>query len=130
MIITLKGRTIPRNANGDPAFTWLNSVHRIAVVECNAKEEDLHETSNAAHGDEVNSVFTCAEIVALVNRALYQLEYSAQAHRKYGAAKRAVLTPLKRKVRAMFAVPFDKATPAQVQRAQEELRKLEGGGEK
>lgn len=70
MEIKLKGRAIPRNAEGDAHF-----------VVCDVSEDDALKY--------VLDVFTPDEVVELVNRALYQLEYQLAAHRKYGARKRA-----------------------------------------
>jgi hypothetical protein len=62
---------IPRNAQGDPAFRALH------------QQDGLNRDTQT-----VLDVFTAEEVVELVNRALYQLEYQAQAHGKYAKIRR------------------------------------------
>ena len=66
-----KLQRVPRNEQGDPAFTKLG-------VELN------HEPSM----EDVIGVFTYEEIVELVNRSLYQIEYQQKSHAKYNVEKR------------------------------------------
>lgn len=61
MEIKLKGRDLPRNEKGDVCFEQIEHVRQV-----------FHES----------------EIVELVNRALYQLEYQRESHRKRGQAER------------------------------------------
>lgn len=101
MIINLKDKTalIPRNEKGDPAFKWLNTDHRVAVEEIGMKQKELVESGNATTGSEVLSIFTAAEIVELVNRALYQIEYQKTSHRKRGQKLRDVEKALKEELK-------------------------------
>jgi hypothetical protein len=69
MEIKLKGREIPRNANGDAHFE----------VNIDSQYDPLAN---------VMKVFSPEEVVELVNRALYQLEYQRESHRKRGQAER------------------------------------------
>lgn len=96
MKIQLKGRAIPRNEGGDPCF----------------KNLDL-----------MLDVFTPEEVVELVNRALYQLEYQHHAHKVRGQAQRDREKKVKDKVKQLFHVSWMKATPEQIQRATEEVEK-------
>lgn len=83
VVINLKEleEKIPRNKAGDPAFEVL--YHEDLP-------EDLHEQPNA-----VLTVFTQPQVVALVNRALYQMEYSRKAHRDRSQRERDLMAPLK-----------------------------------
>jgi len=73
MEIKLKGRDIPRDENGDACFTWL-------------EESDL--AGNYDSNTVVLNVFNKDEVVELVNRAIYQLEYQRESHKKRGAKER------------------------------------------
>src|ERR1700751_5512469 len=77
--IKLAGREMPRNANGDVRFSALYGA-------------DQHDWD---HSRPVMEVFSKDEVVELVNRAIYQLEYQAAAHRKRGQAERARMKALK-----------------------------------
>ena len=103
MKIQLKGKAIPRNAAGDPHFTILGN--------------DL-----VAHGG-VMDVFQSDEIVELVNRALYQLEYQHNAHRVRGQRMRDREKAIREKVKELFHVSWMKATPEQIAKAREEVEK-------
>jgi ribosome maturation protein Sdo1 len=105
MKIVLKGRVIPRGGGGDPGFVKL------------ARDgEPLNEAS-------VLEVFTPAEVVELVNRALYQLEYQAGAHRKRAAAQRVLERPVKLALRIIHpGVGWAKATDSQIADAMEYAR--------
>lgn len=94
LTIQLKGRNLPRNTQGDPDFTLLSDVL---------------------------GVFTEAEVVTLVNRALYQLEYQHNAHKTRAQRLRDRERPLKLLVRRMFNVPWSKATDTQIQQAAQRL---------
>src|ERR1700675_1534910 len=79
MEIKLKGRELPRNVNGDVTFEGLgvgSGVHTTLPTD-------------------VLTHFTPQEVVELVNRALYQLEYQRESHKKRGAAERAKVKLLK-----------------------------------
>jgi hypothetical protein len=84
MEIKLAGREMPRDAGGDVKFTWIGTLPPQDFAE--------HEY----HPDQgVFEVFTQQEVVELVNRAIYQLEYQAASHRKRGQAERARMKLLK-----------------------------------
>jgi len=72
MEIKLKGREMPRDAAGSVRFT----------VNADSQYDPLNN---------VLRVFSPEEVVELVNRAIYQLEYQRDAHRKRGAAARALV---------------------------------------
>lgn len=79
MEIKLKGREMPRSASGDVHFEHFET------------KSEYPTTRN----DAVRDVFTDEEIVELVNRALYQLEYQRESHRKRGQAERDRMKALK-----------------------------------
>jgi hypothetical protein len=108
MKIQLKGRAIPR-VDGDPKFVHLNA-------------DDGPEDFNS-----VMTVFTAKEVVELVNRALYQLEYQHNAHRVRGQRERDREKAIKQKVKELFHVSWMKATEEQVKRAREEVEREKGG---
>jgi hypothetical protein len=81
MEIKLAGRVMPRVGGGDVKFLSL-TPGRLTQP---ANDERLS----------VQEVFTDTEIVELVNRAIYQLEYQAASHRKRGQAERARMKLLK-----------------------------------
>lgn len=97
--LSTKWAQIPRDTDGDPGFT---------VLDNNMLPEDKRAYPGVAQ------VFTPAEIVELVNRALYQLEYQAGAHAKYGRVKRA-------KAAALKAALKDKGVDPKAQRVKDEL---------
>ena len=74
---------MPRDAKGDVCFKGLFADAFPEKPE-SVKPEDA-----------VTSHFSYAEITALVNRAIYQLEYQAASHRKRGQAERARMKLLK-----------------------------------
>lgn len=67
MEIKLKGREMPRGPAGDVKFLWLDEDHR--------------QGQPAATLD-VDVVFSKDEVVELVNRAIYHIEYQSGAHAK------------------------------------------------
>jgi hypothetical protein len=96
VVLTLQGKTIPRNQSGDPCFTSLETVL---------------------------TTFTPDEIVAMVNRYLYQFEYSKIAHRNRAQRQREQTAPLRKRVKEMFGVSWLRATEQQIQKATESLAK-------
>jgi hypothetical protein len=90
MEIKLAGREIPRNEKGDPKFESLSHV---------------------------TQTFRESEIVELVNRALYQIEYQREAHRKRGQKERDVAKAVKAELKKQGLDP----KKAQVE------RELKGG---
>ena len=106
MKIELVGRDIPRKPNGDPAFTAMTG--------------DLNGTIPLKG---VFDVFSGEEVVELVNRAVYQLEYQHQAHKQRAQRQRDAERPVKLMVRRMFNVPWSKATDEQIRRAADAVQK-------
>jgi hypothetical protein len=113
MKIELKTRAIPRDTEGDPCFRYLNDAHMTALPQPN--------TAGAFH---VLGVFSMDEVVELVNRALYQLEYQHQAHKIRGKRIREQERAIRLKVKELFHVSWMKATPEQIKRAREEVGKV------
>lgn len=70
-----KRQLIPRDENDNPAFDSL---------------------------EEVGKVFEPFEILALVNKSLYQLEYQADSHKKYHAKRQEMEKPFKEMAKRMF----------------------------
>ena len=90
MKVQLKGRDVPRNTMGDPAF------------------ENL---------EQVMGVFTGPEVVELINRCLYQLEYQARSHQKRNAEQREFERPVKELLKELYpGTSFAKATADQLAR--------------
>lgn len=85
---------IPRDSKNDPHFSSL--------------EETL-------------SVFSSEEVVLMVNRFLYQMEYQRSWHRKMERDKQEKLEPLKDKVKELFGVSWTKATDKQIREANAQL---------
>jgi hypothetical protein len=69
--IRLKDKVIPRNAKGDANFQTMGD-----------------EEGGLPGPDSVRGVFNDAEIVALVNRAIYQMEYQSESHKKRSQRER------------------------------------------
>lgn len=91
MRVELQGRNLVRNAKGDPAYRDLPQLQQE---------------------------FTDAEIVELVNRSLYQIEYQASSHQKRAAKQMMLERPVKRAFKALYPhESFAKATPDQLQLA-------------
>lgn len=85
MEIKLKGRNIPRTETGDARFLQLGE---------SLKPEERNTGGDLAPPTLLD-IFTPNEIVELVNRALYQLEYQRESHRKRGQAERDRMKALK-----------------------------------
>lgn len=109
MKIQLKGRAVPRNEAGDPAFESLAKRRHLFTDPC-----PMNELA-------VLDVFSEEEVTELVNRALYQLEYQHEAHKVRGKRVRERERTLRLKVKELFHVSWMKATPEQVAKAREEL---------
>lgn len=113
MKVSLKDRDIPRNKQGDPHFTQLCDEKLLARL--NASEfwpTDLF------------AVFMPREIVELVNRSLYQMEYQSKSHGKYRQQREDLLRPVKQAFYSLFPQQsFAKATNEQLQLCVEHVRK-------
>lgn len=102
MKVSLKDKLIPLNKDGVPAFTRL------------FPDEEGDKTQQTA----LSNVFTADEIVELVNRALYQLDYQKQAHRKRQQAQRDFEAPIKEALKLLYpGVSWMKATQQQLAEA-------------
>lgn len=115
MKLSLKNRNIPRNAQGDPNFTQLYSEER---------EGENSITYKLGEGDLLD-VFSPSEIVELVNRSLYQLEYQANSHHKYRAERLALEKPVREMFHTLYPKEsWAKATNDQLSRCIEELKQI------
>jgi hypothetical protein len=106
--ISLTNRNIPRNKVGDPNFLSLTPISN--------DETDKQPC--------ILQVFSPPEVVELVNRSLYQLEYQARSHAKYREQRNALEKP----VREMFfklypGETWAKATNEQLARCLQELKR-------
>ena len=107
---------IPRNPQGDPAFSYLGRV---------PKEESTGPILNEF--PTVRHVFTDDQIVALVNRALYQMEYSRKIHRERSQAQRDAEKPVKEAFKHLFpTTSWAQATEDQLKAAVQEVYKPKG----
>ena len=86
MEIKLKEKLIPRNGKGDPEFKLLGG----------------HPEYNPTHSmpDTVLGVFSEDEVIELVNRALYQIEYQRESHKKRGQIERDKAKAIKQGLKA------------------------------
>jgi len=100
MIITKLGerlKNVPRGENGDPKFSQL---------------------------EEVRGMFRESEIVELVNRALYQLEYQQNSHAKYQQKRRELERPVREAFKKLYpGESWMKATDEQIRASVEEVKK-------
>lgn len=104
--------SIPRNAQGDPAFTELTP-------------------SGDSENPSVVEVFQPDQVVALVNRALYQMEYSRTAHRNRAQRERDLMKPIKELLKQKFpGVSWINATEWQINECMEEYKKLQVAAKK
>lgn len=101
---------VPRNSQGDPAFTHLQKRgHRTDV----ALEHQLLG---------VQDVFTDDQIVAIVNRWLYQAEYQQESHRKRAEEHQRLQKPVKEAAKRLFpSTSFINLTPEQLEEAIQEV---------
>jgi hypothetical protein len=117
MKIELKNKKIPRNKAGDPSFKALGSLTQIsALLSDNPITQqgmaELHPVPTLL------STFHPDEIVELVNRCLYQLEYQTRAHKLRSQRERDALAPVKTAFKQMFpGVSFINATEGQIEAA-------------
>jgi hypothetical protein len=95
---------VPRNEGGDPCFRFLES-------------DGLDEPFS------VLGVFTREEVVELVNRCLYQLEYQQRSHAKYVNERNALMKPVKDMFKVLYPhSSFAKATNEQLRECVEALK--------
>ena len=109
VVVALKDKQqhIPRNKAGDPAFQVLRN--RLVADDYERQGADV---------DSLLAVFTPQEIVAMVNRHLYQAEYQQRSHLKYQQAIRDREKPVKEAFRRLYpGVAYINATPQQIDAA-------------
>jgi hypothetical protein len=125
MKVTMKDRKIPLRKDGYPDFDRLNYQGSSDDEVAAARQKNNSKPS-------LLDVFTPVEVVELVNRALYQLDYQKTAHQKYQQRQRDFQAPIKAKLKELFpSVSWLKATPEQIQQAMEEVypKEEKSGGE-
>ena len=110
-VIELNKKVIPHNDKSDPSFTYLGcepwyEAHALEIVPSSILEQ-----------------FTPEEVVYMVNRFLYQAEYSRTVHRDRARAEADLQKPLKARVEAIFGIKWTKATAEQLAEAAASLRK-------
>jgi len=111
MKVQMKDRKIPTRPDGYPDFKQLYTI---------VNSPDEWTVAHQAHGNDVLAVFTPGEVVELVNRALYQMDYQKTAHAKYQQRQRDFQAPIKQALKELFpGVSWIKATPEQIQAAME-----------
>lgn len=112
MKLSLKDRQIPRNKVGDPAFLYLLDVEFDG-------SPPLADSMSA-----LLAVFSPSEVVELVNRSLYQLEYQARSHEKRRLERESLERPVKEMFYQLYPKQsYAKATDEQLQTCMEEIRK-------
>jgi len=94
--LPLVPRVDVKNDNLDPAFERLEN------------DSSLHTITKQA----VFDVFTPDEVVEIVNRYIYYIEYQRRSHTNFNQNRRDKLAPVKAKVKELFHVSWAKATPA------------------
>jgi hypothetical protein len=105
---------IPRNTTGDPNFIHLQS---------NKQADDDNDDMSLG----VLDVFTPEQVVALVNRALYQMEYSRTSHRERSQKLRDQERPVKEAFKRLFpTTSWAQATEEQIKAAVQEVYKPKG----
>jgi hypothetical protein len=110
--VKLNGREIPRNEAGDPSFVDL-------YYDAGVKRADLKA---------VLDVFDADEVVLLVNKALYQMEYSRTVHRNRAQRERDLQKPIKLIFKEMFPhQSWLKATEGQVEQCLVEYKRRQEG---
>jgi len=118
VIVSLKGRNIPRNSVGDPCFNIFEND-----VDGRLNDSEL-EKYYLKHGPSLLEVFTREEVIELVNRSLYQLEYQARAHEKRRREQASLEAPIKEVYKRLYPkTSYAKATDEQLQRCIQELKK-------
>jgi hypothetical protein len=101
---------IPRNSQGDPAFSNLGN-----------------ESNSLRDNNSVLDVFSPDQIVALVNRALYQMEYSRTSHRERSQKLRDQEKPVREAFKRLFPdTSWANATEEQIKTAVQEVYKPKG----
>ena len=121
---------IPRNAAGDPNFQAVRAKEGTETLQdwIEGNEEDWDWWwKNASPLYEVLQVFTPDQVVALVNRALYQMEYSRTSHRERSQKLRDQEKPVKEAFKRLFpTISWANATEEQLKAAVAEVYKPKG----
>lgn len=119
-VVKLEGKTLPRNKAGDPEFLQLGEF--LKPEERNPKGDLVPPT--------VLDLFTPEEVVTLVNRQLYAMEYQRKVHRQRAQDERDKWAPIKAIYKEKFGGSFAKATEKEIVECMEELkRRMEAQGE-
>lgn len=101
MKVELKNKVIPHRPDGYPNFARLGCL-----------------VENGGKPDDVFNVFTEQEIVELVNRCIYQLEYQRDSHKKHQERQRDFEAPIKAALKTLYpGTSWAKATPEQLEHA-------------
>src|SRR5262245_52099147 len=106
------------NNNGrfSPTRGWLTRLKdRIPVTQDGDPNfEDLEAT---------RQVFSEAQIVYLVNKAIYNLTYAKEYHKNRAQMERDTLAPIKKKVHELFHRSYLTATPEEIATATKAVAK-------
>lgn len=111
-VVELRSRQhlIPRNLSGDPSFTILGCEAGLGMI---PEGSILH-------------VFTNEEVVAMVNRYLYDAEYRTTWQRQRQRRISENLAPIKAELRKRFNVSYMNATEEQLKTVTEYLAQQAG----
>lgn len=101
-VIELSKKVIPRDEKGDPSFPDLPSILQQFLPE---------------------------EVTHMVNRYLYQAEYSRTVHRQRAREEAEKQAPLKAKIEELFGCRWTQATDAQILAAMKILKAEKEEGE-
>lgn len=112
---------VPRSPSGDPAFEGLSTYCTgCGGLVISPDTVDNHKECSAVGGKIVGSksvldVFTPEQVVAIVNRWLYQAEYQQIVHRKRAEEQRKQQKPVKEAFKRLFpGTSFINATDEQI----------------
>jgi hypothetical protein len=109
-VVETSNKTIPHNSKGDPCFTHLGCEKLIAGDDWKATEPFYTPNS-------ILSQFTTEEIVQLVNRQLYAIEYQRTIHRQRARGEAEKMKELKAKLLEMFHVKWNMCSDEQIEQA-------------
>lgn len=110
-VVETATRTIPHNEKGDPCFTALGIEANI-TSDGSAPEGFWSITKGS-----ILSQFTCEEVVQLVNRQLYAIEYQRTVHRERARGDAEKMKELKQKAEQMFGKKWNMCSELEVQKA-------------
>lgn len=118
-VIELSKKVIPRDEKGDPCFKWLGKGESGFNMFHPFEEIPSDETT-------ILEQFTPQEVVHMVNRYLYQAEYSRTVHRQRARDEAAQQQPLKDKIEELFGCRWTQATDDQILTAMRVLKEERG----